>query len=285
MKGCALPVGSCSRCSDRSKPTGLVGRRHRSPVPSAIRSASGSLPTRCSLTKRRKKGSQGTGGRSPPCPSLGTFRVDPRMTESTRLRGSMSLFNVSTIRGTLVTAGAMLSWCCLTGAAEAPLSAASTSQARVATSDSFASRLDGWEADPSFLEDEELSALWRRMRPTTAVSLLAADAPPTEATDDLAIEDIEPSSPTRDAAGQLRRPVHHSSRVQARAIVLKLAQAARPKTPLRKEAPGYLERVIDQGDAGDLKVRYVHRRCGPSHMIDVCYMPAANRQSIVVQRW
>ena len=207
------------------------------------------------------------------------------MTESTCLRGSMSLFNVSKVRGTLVAAGAMFSWCCFTGAAEAPLPLATASQARADASHSFASRLDGWETDPSFHDDEELSALWRRMRPTSAVSVLAAYDPAAEPGYDPPIEDVEPGSPSRDAADQLRRPLRHSSRVQARAPVLKLAQAARPKTLLHKEAPGYLERVIDQGDAGDLKVRYVHRRCGPSHMIDVCYMPAANRQSIVVQRW
>jgi hypothetical protein len=47
----------------------------------------------------------------------------------------------------------------------------------------------------------------------------------------------------------------------------------------------YTEKVVEQGDAGDVKYRYVRHACTPPHMVDVCYMPAENRRSIVVQRY
>jgi hypothetical protein len=53
--------------------------------------------------------------------------------------------------------------------------------------------------------------------------------------------------------------------------------AAAPRT--------YLEKVPEQGDAGDVSFRYRRRACTPGNMIDVCYMPEANRARIVVERW
>jgi len=182
------------------------------------------------------------------------------------------------VRRTYVAVGAALSWCYFTGAAEAPVGAADGFQVRLADApESFASRLNEWPADPSFHDDEELSGLWQR------ISTLATAMP--APTDGLPSRSVEPVSPSVAAAGEVKRPVRRSSPVLSAKPVPKLAQAARPKVPSQKSARGYIERVVDQGDAGDLKVRYVHRKCGPAKMIDVCYMPAANRKSIVVQRW
>jgi hypothetical protein len=47
----------------------------------------------------------------------------------------------------------------------------------------------------------------------------------------------------------------------------------------------YTEKVVEQGDAGEVKYRYVRRACTPPHMVDVCYMPTENRRSVVVQRY
>jgi hypothetical protein len=49
--------------------------------------------------------------------------------------------------------------------------------------------------------------------------------------------------------------------------------------------PYFIEKLVEQGDAGDLKLRYVHRKCAPPNMVDVCFMPPENRRSIIVQRW
>ena len=61
-----------------------------------------------------------------------------------------------------------------------------------------------------------------------------------------------------------------------------LSAAAKPhKAP----ASGYYtEKLIEQGDAGGIKFRYLRRKCAPPNMVDVCFMPAENRRSIVVQR-
>jgi hypothetical protein len=49
--------------------------------------------------------------------------------------------------------------------------------------------------------------------------------------------------------------------------------------------PTYTEKIVEQGDSGELKFHYRRRACTPGHMVDVCYMPAENRRSIVVQRY
>ena len=48
--------------------------------------------------------------------------------------------------------------------------------------------------------------------------------------------------------------------------------------------PSYVEKIVEQGDAGDVKFRYRRHACAPPHMVDICYMPPKNRRSIVVQR-
>jgi hypothetical protein len=47
----------------------------------------------------------------------------------------------------------------------------------------------------------------------------------------------------------------------------------------------YVEKVPEQGDAGDVSFRYRRRACTPGNMVDVCYMPESNRARIVVERW
>jgi hypothetical protein len=49
--------------------------------------------------------------------------------------------------------------------------------------------------------------------------------------------------------------------------------------------PSYVEKIVEQGDAGEVKFRYLHHVCAPPHMVDVCFMPPENRRGIVVQRW
>jgi hypothetical protein len=46
----------------------------------------------------------------------------------------------------------------------------------------------------------------------------------------------------------------------------------------------YMEKVVEQGDAGELKFRYRRQSCEPPNMPDVCFMPQANRRGIVVER-
>jgi hypothetical protein len=61
-----------------------------------------------------------------------------------------------------------------------------------------------------------------------------------------------------------------------------LAAAAKPH---KTAGSGYYtEKLIEQGDAGGIKFRYLRRKCAPPNMVDVCFMPAENRRSIVVQR-
>lgn len=46
----------------------------------------------------------------------------------------------------------------------------------------------------------------------------------------------------------------------------------------------YLEKFVEQGDAGEVKFRYRRRPCEPPNMPDVCFMPPSSRRNIVVER-
>jgi len=46
----------------------------------------------------------------------------------------------------------------------------------------------------------------------------------------------------------------------------------------------YIEKLVEQGDAGEVKYRYRRQSCTPPNMPDVCSMPQENRRSIVVER-
>jgi carbonic anhydrase/acetyltransferase-like protein (isoleucine patch superfamily) len=63
------------------------------------------------------------------------------------------------------------------------------------------------------------------------------------------------------------------------------ADRSTPKSHKMAVRPTYVEKLVEQGDAGEIRFRYVRRNCTPPNMVDVCFMAAANRRSIVVQRW
>jgi len=60
-----------------------------------------------------------------------------------------------------------------------------------------------------------------------------------------------------------------------------VATSRSPKLPARSY---YMEKFVEQGDAGDVKFRYRRQSCEPTNMPDVCFMPQANRRVIVVER-
>ena len=62
-------------------------------------------------------------------------------------------------------------------------------------------------------------------------------------------------------------------------------RAAAPKPHRLAMRPTYLERSVEEGDAGEVTFHFRRRACTPPHMVDVCYMPAENRRSIVVERF
>ncbi len=62
------------------------------------------------------------------------------------------------------------------------------------------------------------------------------------------------------------------------------AAVAAPRSPKLPSRSYYLEKVVEQGDAGEVKFRYRRQSCEPPNMPDVCFMPQANRRGIVVER-
>ena len=46
----------------------------------------------------------------------------------------------------------------------------------------------------------------------------------------------------------------------------------------------YTEKLVEQGDAGEVKFRYRRQSCEPPNMPDVCFMPQESRRNIVVER-
>jgi hypothetical protein len=62
------------------------------------------------------------------------------------------------------------------------------------------------------------------------------------------------------------------------------AAIAAPRSPKLPSRSYYMEKVAEQGDAGEVKFRYRRQSCEPPNMPDVCFMPQANRRGIVVER-
>src|SRR5215470_14200587 len=62
------------------------------------------------------------------------------------------------------------------------------------------------------------------------------------------------------------------------------AAVATPRSPKLPARSYYTEKVVEQGDAGEVKFRYRRQSCEPPNMPDVCFMPQANRRGIVLER-
>jgi hypothetical protein len=78
--------------------------------------------------------------------------------------------------------------------------------------------------------------------------------------------------PAENAKRQVREP-----RPEPAAVVT-------PQSPKLSARSYYLEKIVEQGDAGEVKFRYRRHSCEPPNMPDVCFMPQANRRGIVVER-
>lgn len=55
--------------------------------------------------------------------------------------------------------------------------------------------------------------------------------------------------------------------------------------PHKLARPYYVEKLVEQGDAGEVAFRYRRRNCTPDNMVDVCFMPRENRRNIVVEHY
>jgi hypothetical protein len=67
----------------------------------------------------------------------------------------------------------------------------------------------------------------------------------------------------------------------ARSEPAAVAAARPPKSPARGY---YIEKFVEQGDAGEVRFRYRRQSCEPPNMPDVCFMPQESRRGIVVER-
>jgi hypothetical protein len=68
------------------------------------------------------------------------------------------------------------------------------------------------------------------------------------------------------------------------ATVAPAAAAAVPSSPKFAARSYYVEKFVEQGDAGEVKFRYRRLPCEPPNMPDVCFMPQESRRNIVVER-
>src|SRR5215470_2579462 len=62
------------------------------------------------------------------------------------------------------------------------------------------------------------------------------------------------------------------------------AAVAAPRSSKLPSRSYYMEKIVEQGDAGEMRFRYRRQSCEPPNMPDVCFMPQANRRGIVVER-
>ena len=130
-----------------------------------------------------------------------------------------------------------------------------------------------WPGDPAALAAVQVPA------PAAAVEPADRAIPAEARFTDTAAPAAAGAQPLRDL-----RPLHEAKSTPTHVAAPVHAAAPRP----HRVAAGprtYLEKVPEQGDAGDVTFRYRRRACTPGNMVDVCYMPESNRARIVVERW
>ena len=149
----------------------------------------------------------------------------------------------------------------------------------------------GWEFDFDWLNKGKPAALVEDHKPgqpddqpgglVTAVPIAHPDLPGWQPDR----PGLEPDSAGRETTPALAGPsAQHPDRVR-RDRKPDPPRAAAPKPHRLAMRPTYLERSVEEGDAGEVTFHYRRRACTPPHMVDVCYMPAENRRTIVVERF
>jgi hypothetical protein len=145
----------------------------------------------------------------------------------------------------------------------------------------------GWEANldrtaKTFVLPEDFAADQTKAWPNQAAR--ESSAPPREA---------NAAPPAADLAPETYTPTHRTFATHRRLASVE-RDLPRERDQSRTTSPklhkgfargSYTEKVVEQGDAGEVKYRYVRRTCTPPHMVDVCYMPADARRSVTVQRY
>jgi hypothetical protein len=172
---------------------------------------------------------------------------------------------------------------------------AKSDRAPATRSDPMELRLSGWEADldrtarPFVLPDDFAVD---QIKPWPSQPASETRAVPSEAN---AAPPVADRAPETDAP-VAESPVNVAHRTFAPRRRLASAERDQPRERDQHRATSpklhngfargsYTEKVVEQGDAGEVKYRYVRHACTPPHMVDVCYMPAESRRSVVVQRY
>jgi hypothetical protein len=149
-------------------------------------------------------------------------------------------------------------------------------------------KFSGWEAEldrtaKTFVPVEDFAVDQAKAR---GFGPSEARAVPNESNAAVAVDPVPVTDPAALPAHRTFAPhrrLASAERDEARAT--SQPRATSPKLHKAFARGTFTEKVVEQGDAGEVKYRYVHRTCTPPHMVDVCYMPAETRRSIVVQRY
>jgi hypothetical protein len=94
----------------------------------------------------------------------------------------------------------------------------------------------------------------------------------------------EGGSPAKPADAPTSAAPEDNPKRQAREPRPEPAAVASPQSPKPPARSYYLEKVVEQDDAGEVRFKYRRRSCEPPNMPDVCFMSKANRRGIVVER-
>jgi hypothetical protein len=164
-------------------------------------------------------------------------------------------------------------------------------------------KLAGWENDLDWLHQQSVAAVgqaidnvptWQTAGLSVSPALADRAAPTPVAGEPTAVVAPVGSAPTAapfpaDAdppavrAGTTRTMTHAAREPAGREGRAESARGAKPRRVASRGS--YVEKTVEQGDSGDVSFRYRRRACTPGNMLDVCYMPAADRQRIVIERY
>lgn len=139
---------------------------------------------------------------------------------------------------------------------------------------------------------EEIKVAWPEPYRTAALPPTPAYAAPAYAAPAADEAAAPAAAPSRVAVAQPpaaeAAPVARAPETAAEPLRRERAETARSAAPRPHRVAArrtYVEKTVEQGDSGEVKFRLRQRACTPGNMMDVCYMPQANRKQIVIDRY
>jgi hypothetical protein len=145
--------------------------------------------------------------------------------------------------------------------------------------------LSVWGDDPATSQERSVATFALASASSSGVQFVGADMPLPVPPASLSVPDRKPAkSAPQQSWTPPQPPVAESQKRLVRDPKSETAAGSASNPTKLASQSYYVEKLVEQGDAGEVKFRYRRRACEPPNMPDVCFMPQENRRGIVVER-